>query len=402
MYSAARASRGLPRRIIRVREVRRHNTSVSSLSNSFSNFRRSPVLVWSCWENIQVDNAQWKMSFITTCYDNGVCGTFAKDPPTQETPFAGKPGAQTPTTDSRPTAASKSTHEQEGGKPAPTNGSKPQQTDDGKPAPASTRKTHTQISSTPLATDVNSDPTSVSDNASMTETPNAAPASVDGGSGGVSKGAAAGIAIATALLGGAIAFVIAFMLFKRRGRKTSRKYSDSSTAFITPKTEHPAYVQVSQTVPPATSAAAAHTRKESLDLSNLSNSSDFLAGVLPPGADEQTVKNRVTALLNQIQQHIDEFYRDAQVTLTPTMEKDLKRFSGASVDLVDQLKQHMPTIALKHALTSYILGIVAPEADQQSTLFPVEVAGLKENERSVGSQGNFLASYFLFLCPHTY
>lgn len=328
------------------------------------------------------------MSVNAHCLEDGTCRSEFSAIQSQ---IPGNPGGQVATTVVNPTPTSKQAVDKPPptieGKPQPTIEGKPQPTHDAKPQPTSPRKTHVEASPTPTA-DVNTVTTQASDSPTTTEAAAAAPANVDGGSGGVSKGAAAGIAIATLLLGGAIAFIAAFMLFKRRGRKNGRKYSDSTTAFITPK-EHPAYVQVSQTVPAATSAAAVPTRKESLDLSNLSNSSDFLAGVLPPGADEQTVKNRVTALFNQIQQHIDEFYRDAQVTLTPTMEKDLKRFGDASVDLADELKQPMPTVALKHALTGYILGIVASEADQQSTLFPVEVAGLKENERSIESLGQF-------------
>ncbi|KAL5449245.1 hypothetical protein PMIN07_009153 [Paraphaeosphaeria minitans] len=207
-----------------------------------------------------------------------------------------------------------------------------------------------------------------------------------GGGGGVSPGAVAGIAIATAIVGAAIAFFAAFMLFKRR-RPSIHGHSESSTNFIT-KGEQPSYVQVSQLGPPPILAAAIPPSNRGVDLSDLSHSSDFLAGVLPPAADEHAVKSRVTAVFGQILQHVNDFYRDVHATLTPSMEHDLEKFGNSSVNLAEELdRSSMPTIAIKHALVGYLLSIVAPEAEQQSTLFPAEVAGLRQNERSFESPG---------------
>lgn len=219
-----------------------------------------------------------------------------------------------------------------------------------------------------------------------------APASaVSGGSGsnGVSKGAAAGIAIATAIVGGAIAFFVAFMLFKRRKRPSAHSFENHSTDFLTSlKGGNSPYVQVSQVIAPPPVAAAAIPRKRSLDLADLSNSSDFLAGILPPAADEQTVKDKVAALFSQVLQHVDNFYRDVQATLTPSMEVDLKKFGSESVNLAEILGlSSAPTVAIKHALMGYILSIVSPAAEPQSTLFPVEVAGLRDDERLTESPG---------------
>lgn len=254
----------------------------------------------------------------------------------------------------------------------------PEQTKEAKPGGSSARHSSNASATPTPSADTNTSPS----DAVQTVAPSV-------GSGGISAGAVAGIAIAAAVVGGAIAFLVAFILFKRRRRSPGHKHSDSSTAFMASmKGEHPTYVQVSQVGPPPIVAAAAQSGNRNTNLSDLSHSPDFLAGVLPPKADEQSVRNRVTALFSQIHQHVDDFYRDVQATLTPTMKSDLKRFTDTSVNLADELEHSsMPTIAIKHALTGYILGIVAPEAAQQSTLFPVEVAGLKENERSTESIG---------------
>lgn len=235
----------------------------------------------------------------------------------------------------------------------------------------------------------------------QTEAPSLAAAtgndSGSGSSGGVSKGAVAGIAIGTAFVGATIAFLAAFLLFKRRRQVSKHGHSESSTNFLT-KGEQPSYVQVSQVGPPPILAAAMPTSKRSLDLSNLSHSSDFLAGVLPPAADGHMVKNRVNALFDQILQHVNDFYRDVHATLTPTMQNDLKKFGDSTVNLAEELEHSStPTIAIKHALVGYILSIVAPEAEQQSTLFPAEVAGLRQNERSFESPGEIVLIFQFLL-----
>ncbi|KAF1977709.1 hypothetical protein BU23DRAFT_550388 [Bimuria novae-zelandiae CBS 107.79] len=348
----------------------------------------------------------------TTCYDNGWCDTV---PIPQETGLldavvsTGGPGPilsdsseffLLPTTSMRvfkpTTTTRKSRTHTEDGKPQQTNEiNVPEPTPEGQPGRSSTNHS-SSTAPTAILTDSASQ---TSGEVIETVSPGAAAAAnnASGGSGRVSKGAVAGIAIATAVVGGAIAFIIAFLVFKRRSRVSGHGHSDSSTTFITTmKGEHPSYVQVSQTGPPPIVAAAIPTSKRSSDLSDLSHSSDFLAGVLPPGADEQTVRNRATALFSQIQQHVYDFYRDVHATLTPTMEADLRKFSGESVNLAEELEHSsMPTIAIKHALMLYVLGIVSPEADQQSTLFPSEVAGLKESERSVQSADD-QAAYILY------
>ncbi|KAL5385935.1 hypothetical protein DPSP01_004371 [Paraphaeosphaeria sporulosa] len=223
-----------------------------------------------------------------------------------------------------------------------------------------------------------------------------------GGGGGMSPGAVAGIAVATAIVGAAIAFFAAFVLFKRR-RPSRHGHSESSTNFIS-KGEQPSYVQISQVGPPPVLAAAILPTNRGVDLSDLSHSSDFLAAVLPPAADEQAVKSRVTAVFGQILQHVNDFYRNVHATLTPSMGNDLKKFCDSSVNLAEELEHSsMPTIAIKHALVGYLLSIIAPEAEQQSTLFPAEVAGLRQDERSFESPDD-QAAYILYkrLAAHLY
>lgn len=229
--------------------------------------------------------------------------------------------------------------------------------------------------------------TNAADGPVETASPLAAPTS-SGGSKGISKGAVAGIAIATAIIGAAIAFFAAFILFKRRKRPTGHHSPYGSTpdlvAYSKVPKGHTPYVSVSQSAapPPPIAAAAVPPPRRDLDLATLANSSDFLAGVLPPAADESTVKNRVAALFNQVQQHVDNFYRDVHASITPTMEKDLARFGNEGASIAEMLQNSsMPTAVIKHTLAGYILNIVSAEGEDQSTLFPAELTGIRENEQ---------------------
>jgi hypothetical protein len=214
-----------------------------------------------------------------------------------------------------------------------------------------------------------------------------------GGSQGVSKGAVAGIAISTAIIGAAIALFAAFFFLKRRRRSSGHPYRD-----FTPElgshvnVKNTPYVQVSQSssIPPV-HATAVTSEKRDVDLANLHNSSDFLAGLLAPAADEQSVRSKVAGLFKRFQDHVDSYYRDVHATMTPSMESDLARFGGDLIEILEN--SSMPTVAIKHALAGYILSIVSPEAEDQATLFPAEIAGLKANERS-SDAGTSSTTYF--------
>jgi hypothetical protein len=203
-----------------------------------------------------------------------------------------------------------------------------------------------------------------------------------GGSQGVSKGAVAGIAISTAILGAAIALLAAFFLLKRRRGKSDNPYSDFAPELVHHgNVKNTPYMKVSQVSAPApVRAVPSPSEKRDINLANLSNSSDFLAGILAPAADEQSVKTRVAGMFKRFQDHVDSYYRDVHATMTPSMESDLARFGSGLVEILEH--SSVPTVAIKHALAGYVLSIISPEAEDQATLFPAEIAGLKANERS--------------------
>ncbi|KAF1962731.1 hypothetical protein CC80DRAFT_487219 [Byssothecium circinans] len=262
----------------------------------------------------------------------------------------------------------------------------------------------TNPSSTPSGFPVpNTNHPDTSNQSASSPSPSATPVSPT--SNGVAPGAVAGIAIATTILGAAIAFIAAFFIFKRRNA-SQQAYDDSRVS--TPELiaslkgggKHKSYVSISQSMaaPPvvASSLSPAAKKNGNVNVANLANSSDFLANVLPVAADEVTVKNRCATLFNQILHHVESYYRDVDATITPTMDKDLARFGSESLNMVEILKHSsMPTIAIKHALAGFIMSIVSPEGEEQATLFPTEIVGVKRKER-LGESPDDQAAYILY------
>lgn len=211
---------------------------------------------------------------------------------------------------------------------------------------------------------------------------------------GVAPGAVAGIAIATTLLGAAIALIAAFFIFKRRqNAKIAYKDSRATTPELMASLKggnHRSYVSISQSItkPPAVASSVPKAAKGDLDLASLTHSSDFLKDILPKAADENTVKNRCAGLFNQILRHVESYYRDVHANMTPSMESDLARFGSESLNMVMMLQESsMPTVAIKHALSGFIMSIVSPDGEEQATLFPAEIAGLKKSERLGATDG---------------
>ncbi|KAF2651958.1 hypothetical protein K491DRAFT_696018 [Lophiostoma macrostomum CBS 122681] len=244
----------------------------------------------------------------------------------------------------------------------------------------------------------------------------ATPSSSSSTSNGVSKGAVAGIAIGTAILGAAIAFLIAFFLFRRRKQNPKMTNSSYESVPQLPSSvgkgipSSPYVQEVSQIPPPALAAAAVpreQREEEDVDLANLAASSAFLAGVLPEVADDMTIRSRVSELFEQMQRHVENFYRDVHASITPSMESDLAKFGNGSAGtgMLEMLQSFsQPTVAIKHALVSYVMGITAPEGKRGESLFPREVIGMGGKDKVLNANPDLSPAYLLYrqLSSHLY
>lgn len=218
--------------------------------------------------------------------------------------------------------------------------------------------------------------------ASSTVEPVAAAAASSSNGSGLSSGAVAGIAIACLIVGGALAFFAAFFLFKRRNRSRDANvntngyssYADSTPELVMMQQQkglnlggrNSPYVQVSQTPLPAPPPAVA--------IQHASTTPDTTA-FLPPIATEEAISRDLSALFSQIHRHVETYYRDVHASITPSMEPELEGFGAEGVDMSALLQDcSSPTIAIKHALVAYVLGITRPskgnDDEEGETLFP--------------------------------
>ena len=190
---------------------------------------------------------------------------------------------------------------------------------------------------------------------------------------GLSKAAVAGLAIGTTFLGALIAFLTAWLLFKRRDRDrgfvrpsgSSAVYLDSSPELggMLQKTAlAEQHVHVDQN-PYARGGGGAHTSAFTPPRKPMPPSGDVWAGsgILPPSASEYEVQTKLSALFGAMHTHIDNFYRDAHASVSPSMAADLAPFGRDAVDMALLLQGcARPTSALKHALVAFVLERTAP------------------------------------------
>lgn len=241
-----------------------------------------------------------------------------------------------------------------------------------------------------------------------------------GGKDGLPPGAVAGIAIATAIIGAAIAFLAAILLFKRRNRKERTKEvrlgkyeSAPSLTRGIPSPYHPVPAMSSSNIPdahlqgshiaPAPAPVPAVVAPVAIRSSTATLEAPF-AGVLPPPADRATIQAKVSDMFSRIHHHIETYYRDVHATITPSMESELAKFGMGDVSMAQLLEDSSsPTVALKHALVAYVLGITSPEGDADETLFPKDV--LCDNfDMNRHSHGELTTAYILHrrLSAHLY
>ena len=195
----------------------------------------------------------------------------------------------------------------------------------------------------------------------------------NGSSNGISNGAVAGIAIATCVLGAAIASLAAFLLFKKRSKKTNTGLTASTAGFTTYADSSPELVVEAKNAAqsPYTRVLHAPAPGPVPQSVHASLPSGSILAFLPPAADATAVQNRVLALFDQVYRHVDVYYRDVHASITPSMEPDLARFGARDVDMAELLQIcARPTVALKHALGAWVLGITGPGGDQEQSVFP--------------------------------
>jgi len=106
-----------------------------------------------------------------------------------------------------------------------------------------------------------------------------------------------------------------------------------------------------------------------------SNPTISIETILPQQADDATVKQKVLILFDQVELHVDNFYHEDAVQLTPEQEGALSKFGtpALSKPLVSLLETATRRNRLiKHCLAFYAVSLVTP-SDRSRGLLPYEL-----------------------------
>lgn len=173
---------------------------------------------------------------------------------------------------------------------------------------------------------------------------------------GVSIAEAAGIGVGCAVVGALLAFMIGYLFFRKREKSHYRRRSSrtqrSNAGFVSDKETATAVVAPRPTI------------------------DDDLDRLLPQEADDNTVRKKAATLFDQLELHVENYYRDVKVSITPTMESELSRFSSPhlSEPLVAFLNStSRPRELIKHSLAFYVISLTSAAGESTRSLLPLEI-----------------------------
>jgi hypothetical protein len=184
---------------------------------------------------------------------------------------------------------------------------------------------------------------------------------------GVIAGAAVGAAVGAAIL----TFLITFMFLRKKSQKARRrgKHRSGSGDFST------------------------HTEKI-LPEDPPQGSNVVLAALawqkhLPQSADDKTIRSAVKTLFDQVEVHVENFYRDSAVAMTENLQAELLRIdsphlSASIVTLLPHARSQ--TALIKHCLLSYIVASISTDDNSVQSLLPAEFSTLPRLARTTGAE----------------
>ena len=191
----------------------------------------------------------------------------------------------------------------------------------------------------------------------------------------LSNGAVAGIAVGAAL-GLALLTFLATFLIMRRKRDAIRKRQSTS-----PKDRGEMELSAPRQQNLATMAKQPFTTKAPA-------ASGTYEDYLPQSADDRTVQGKAKATLDQIELHVENFYRNASSSAIRPDNAELAGFDSpylpaALASLLPRSKNRVNII--KHALAQCIVASISPTANPARSILPTEYALLPHTVTSARS-----------------
>ena len=191
----------------------------------------------------------------------------------------------------------------------------------------------------------------------------------------LSNGAVAGIAVGAALGLALLTFLATFLIMRRKQHaREKRQYTSSKGRgefeLDTPRQRNSATVAKQ---PFTTEASAASGTYENY---------------LPQSADDRTVQQKAKATLDQIELHVENFYRNSSSSAARPDNAELAAFDSpylpaALASLLPRSNNRVNII--KHALAQYIVPSILPNANPARSLLPTEYALLPHTVTSARS-----------------
>jgi hypothetical protein len=100
---------------------------------------------------------------------------------------------------------------------------------------------------------------------------------------------------------------------------------------------------------------------------------------LPQSESDSTIRTSVKALFDQIELHVENFYHNATVSMSPEMQAELMKIDSSYlpdsvVGLLPRTKT--PTMLIKHCLAHLIVSHITPESETSASFLPADFMAL--------------------------
>ena len=100
---------------------------------------------------------------------------------------------------------------------------------------------------------------------------------------------------------------------------------------------------------------------------------------LPQSESDGTMRSSVKALFDQIELHVENFYRNAAVSISPEMQRELMKVDSSylpdsAVGLLSQTRT--PTMLIKHCLAHLIISRITADSDAPTSFLPADFVAL--------------------------
>ncbi|KAL9616396.1 MAG: hypothetical protein Q9160_008722 [Pyrenula sp. 1 TL-2023] len=176
---------------------------------------------------------------------------------------------------------------------------------------------------------------------------------------GISAGAVSGIAIGAAAAASILTFLVAFLIIRRRkAPRHDKQFRDKDDYTLSAKTRDRKQDR--------------SKRSAVVDSSDGFHTVSKLDSHFQPSEDDSTIRNDVLEVWEQIDIHVDNYYKSSAISVPTETRAEIETLSPSDsqmlIDLLNRSSNCLPVI--KHILTAKMLARIAAEGDPEATFLP--------------------------------